>query len=399
MDDHTVKIEGPFGGFQLDGGFYTVNAMYFIRPSAHLYTSGGMPMELNIKGYGPKGSVTLVVFFELLDMPEYDVFAYTASFGTGETLEMKPGAVRSNYDSIDMNLAFPTPPEGETLLHYPGTSLFDNCENTLYVINKVTIIINPEQLNELLEKPSNYQVNDMKIIVNDNKKPPEPPKPEEKKPDISDPITWVPYPVYPDILVFYPPIYTTYYGPYPQPRENQPPQTPEKYPAPEFPYPDAWPWTGEPNYPNDPYYPLYVFPPIQPKPAPRPVPVIPLVNYDTFYNKPIYPDQSPQWPYGYPIWPEPSYPVWPQNSDFYPKNSDQCINTFVGWQVAYVGVVPVPPYPFEQHYMYTYPLYSYMNPITYYPHFPVERWPEDPFDPRLYPGYPYSPNEQVVPFN
>ena len=319
MDDHTIKIEGNFGGFDLDGGFYSVNAFYLMRPSAHLYTSGGMPIEMNVKGNGPRGSITLVVFFELLDMPEYDVFTYTVSFGTGETKEMTTGATRINYDSVDMNLAFPTPFEGDTLLHYPGNSLFDKCENTLYVISKVTIIINPDQLNELLEKPSNYEVNPLKIIVNDNKKPPEPLKPE---PNPADPIQYHIYPIYPDILIFYLPFYQINYQPYPPPRNSQPPKSSESYPAPEFPYPDVWTWTGEPNYPNDPYYELYVFPPIQPRPLRTPVYEAPLVDYDTYYNLPQFPDQSPQWPFGYPIWPEIGYPIWPQNADFYPKVSD-----------------------------------------------------------------------------
>ena len=46
-----------------------------------------------------------------------------------------------------------------------------------------------------------------------------------------------------------------------------------------------------------------------------------------------------------------------------------------------------------------YPQYSYHSPITYYPHFPAEHWPDDPFDPRLYPGYPYNPNDAITKFN
>jgi hypothetical protein len=43
------------------------------------------------------------------------------------------------------------------------------------------------------------------------------------------------------------------------------------------------------------------------------------------------------------------------------------------------------------------PIYTYMPPYTSYPKFPSERFPDDPLNPKLYPGYPASPNDAVTP--
>ena len=253
LDDHTLHIKGDFGSFTANGASYTLNDLYIVRPSAHLYNGGGLPMELNAKARGPSGSLTIVIFVEVENMPEYDTFMYTASLGTEETKEQGVGLPRKNYDVIDMNLAFPTPPPGETVLHYPGNSIYDSCEPTYYVISKTTIIINPEQLNELMDRQSNYPVNPNKIIVFDDKKPPEDPKPVPPKNDTRPPNP-DPYDIR-DPYIFDIVIYINIYPVYPYPRYKDPPQIPEKYPYPDFPYPDTWSWTGQPNYPNDPWYP------------------------------------------------------------------------------------------------------------------------------------------------
>ena len=395
-------------------------------------------MELNAKARGPSGSLTIVIFVEVENMPEYDTFMYTASLGTEETKEQGVGLPRKNYDVIDMNLAFPTPPPGETVLHYPGNSIYDSCEPTYYVISKTTIIINPEQLNELMDRQSNYPVNPNKIIVFDDKKPPEDPKPVPPKNDTRPPNP-DPYDIR-DPYIFDIVIYINIYPVYPYPRYKDPPQIPEKYPYPDFPYPDTWSWTGQPNYPNDPWYPQFVFPPqpIFPKtpepqwpdwpinklpkewpqpfwprdytPAGRdPYYVIPepspLQPFDVFYLFPLEPDQSPQWPFGYPIWPIPVYPVWPQNADFFPRYSDPYNNSMPKPPLqpnTTNGTTPnstnpsspqpdsVRPhpmywtpliYPFVIHPLLPIPIYTYIGPFTTYPVFPVERWPDNPFDP------------------
>ena len=54
-------------------------------------------------------------------------------------------------------------------------------------------------------------------------------------------------------------------------------------------------------------------------------------------------------------------------------------------------------YPFVIHPLLPVPIYTYIGPFTTYPVFPVERWPDNPFDPRLYPGYPVFPNDKITP--
>lgn len=363
LDDSTLKFESDFGSFLVNGTEYFSNAFYIMRPSAHLYGGASLFLEINIKGVSAFGnSATLVVFVELQDMPEYDVFLYTAGLGTGETRTMTVGETRRIYDPVDLNLIFTTPREGETFLHYRGTSVWDHCESTLYLINKITVIANAEQINELFDKPSNYEINPLRIEVYDG-------KPEDTKPTIPilDPN---------DDLIFDPILYIQFYRPYPEPRFPNPPQEPEFYPFYEFPYPDVWPWTGVPNYPNDPWYIFYIFPPHPQVLPPQPIELPPLITYDYMYQVPHIPDRSPNWPFGFPIWPEPSVvPVFPQNWDFFVTIKDKScpawipilatdLNPRIDWANPML-----PP-----------PLYTYAIPNSFYPMFPVEHWPDDPFE-------------------
>ena len=369
LDDSTLKFESDFGSFLVNGTEYFSNAFYIMRPSAHLYGGASLFLEINIKGVSSFGnSATLVVFVELQDMPEYDVFLYTAGLGTGETKNMVVGETRRIYDPVDLNLIFTTPKEGETFLHYRGTSLWDNCETTLYLINKVTVIANAEQINELFDKPSNYEVNPLRIEVYDGKT--EPPKPEVI---FNDPN---------DDLIFDPILYIQFYRPYPEPRFPNPPQEPEKYPFPEFPYPDVWPWTGVPNYPNDPWYIFYVFPP-HPKVEPQqPLEIPPLITYDIMYEQPPLPDRNYNWPFGYPIWPEPSIaPVFPQNWDFFVTIKDTTCPAWIP-----ILATTVNPRIDWAHPMLPPPLYTYAIPNSFYPMFPVEHWPDNPFELHWYTG-------------
>jgi hypothetical protein len=368
LDDSTLKFESQFGSFLVNGTEFFSNAFYIMRPSAHLYGGASLFLEVNIKGVSAFGdAATLVVFVELQDMPEYDVFLYTAGLGTGETKAMAVGETRRIYDPIDLNLIFTTPKEGETFLHYRGTSLWDHCETTIYLINKVTVIANAEQINELFDKPSNYEPSPLKIEVYDGTKP------EEPKPvvPVNDPK---------DDLIFDTPLYNQFYKPYPEPKLPNPPQEPEKYPFPDFPYPDAWPWTGEPNYPNDPWYIFYIFPP-HPKVQPlEPVEIPPVITYDIKYQEPLIPDKSPNWPFGFPIWPEPTVaPVFPQNWDFFPSMKDKS-------SPPWSEISPKDPNPRIDwaHPMMPPPLYTYAIPNNYYPLFPIEHWSDDPFNPVCY---------------
>ena len=59
--------------------------------------------------------------------------------------------------------------------------------------------------------------------------------------------------------------FSYFYRTYPPTRvKNKPPADPKKYPSPRYPYPDTFRWTGEPNFPNDPLYPDFLFPPQPP---------------------------------------------------------------------------------------------------------------------------------------
>src|SRR3990167_6016222 len=523
LDENTIRISADYGDFALDGVPHSVNEVYYVRPSAHTYKDASMVMEINIIGKSASGSTTTIVMFgELEHMEEYDVFLYTNGFGTGETTEMAVGSTRRNYDTVDMEILIPQPMEDETFFHYPGTSMWGNCGYTYYVIYKTTILMNHDQLHELKPKESNYPVNPFKVVVYDSKKPPanntNPNGPtDEPLPDFEiperPPNPPLPYedPTYPrppvdpkdptDNLIFNPPFYNQTYYPYPPPRKDTPPQNPEDYPSPEFPYPDTWPWTGEPNFPNDPWYPLFVFPPqpiclaknpdqteywpiwdllnrlpkcwpqdryppnYRPEPFYRIPEQSPLVPYDVFYEYPTYPDQSPQWPFGFPIWPEPGYPVWPQNRDFFPTehfpqnstmpqdpnkkpnptnpnnstpqapnqpqpnqqqpnqpqpnqpqqnqpqpNQPQSGRPQEPWDPKkeydpkHPRYHPLDPnfytplrFPFVIHPMLPVPIYTYMPPYTSYPRFPSQHWPDDPFDPSLYPGNPVNPNDRVTP--
>lgn len=525
IDDNTVLVRADYGDFSVNGVPHSVNEVYYIRPSTHTYKDASMVMEINVIGKSASGATTTIIMFgELENMEEYDVFLYTNGFGTGETAEMTVGATRRNYDTVDMEILIPQPTEDETYFHYPGSSLWGNCGYTYYVIYKTTILMNRDQLSELKAKQSNYPVNPFKIVVFDSKKPPvEPekkpydpnkdpipdPKPTNDLPDKKDPEKIPDKPPNPptpdklptkpdspkdpkeptDNLVFNPPLYNQTYYPYPPPRNNTPPTDTEEYPSPEFPYPDVWPWTGEPNFPYDPWYPLYVFPPqpiclaknpgesdfwpvwdlenrlpkcwpkdqYPPNYKPEPYYQIPeewpLVPYDVFYEYPIYPDQSPQWPFGFPIWPEPGYPVWPQNQDFFPKEhfppsstmpqdpkqkpnpsspqNPQDPNNPQNPQNTNNPQNPSDPknpqnpndpnapkqkdpkdrpihpfdpnyytplrYPFVIHPMLPVPIYTYLPPYTTYPRFPSQHFPDDPFYPMFYPGYPESPNDTVTP--
>ena len=381
LDDHSLKYEGPFGSFTANGTVYSVKNFYLVRPSAHSYTGSSMVMEMNIKGRSASGaSATIIILFEVMDDPEYDTFSYTAGIGTDEIKEMRVGQMRNNYDRIDLNLVIPATQNGDQFLHYKGTSLWDSCETTLNIISKVTVIINAAQLNELVDRHSNYQVNPLRIDVFEGKKPDEPPKPQIPDPN--------------DDLIFDPFLYRINYNPYPPTQTPTPPEITIWYPSIYFPYPDTWPWIGEPNYPNDPWYPLYVFPPVPPIQYPNPIIEIPpVLPYNVIYE-PIFPDQSPYWPFGYPIWPQVSYPIWPQNADFYPTTTDPYPDTSKPPTISLPpnSSTPQPPFPFKIHPMLPYPFYSYFLPITYYPHFPAEHWPDDVFDPTLYEGYPTYPN-------
>ena len=483
LDSHTILLKGTFGGFTANGVAFTVSEVYFVRPSAHLYTGTSMVMELNAIGVSAIGTTTtLVVLMELQNMPDYDVFMYTAGFGTGETQAQQIGETRKNYDVVNMDLAFPTPSPGETVLHYFGDSMFGDCSSTYYLISKITIIINPDQLNELESKVSNYPVNPMKIVVYDDKKPKTPPAnnttpPKNDTPPANE--TKPPTPTPPenttnkdpatpaDPPVFDPKLYNQTYPTYPPPVNNTPPLITFKYPNPDFPYPCVWPWTGQPNFPNDPWYPLFIWPP-QPIFPPQPVlvwpvwpnlslpkewpplyypanyspnnttpyykiPDPPLITFDKFYKLPQFPDQSPQWPFGKPIWPSASglYPLFPQNWDFFPKYNDPYNytlpqapknnstpnnttngtannttppnNTTANNTTPNVTTPATPlnftplVFPFVIHPLLPIPIYTYMGPFTSYPHFPLEHWPDNPFDPRLYPGFPLNPNWTVTP--
>ena len=295
---------------------------------------------------------------------------------------MQVGQKRNNYDRIDLNLVIPSDQHGDQFLHYTGNSMWDACEKTLNIISKVTVIINVAQLNELFEKPSNFQVNPLRIDVFEGTKP--------DTPVILEPLDQD------DNLVFDLNLYSINYGPYPPTESSSPQEQSSFYPSPYFPYPDAWPWVGEPSYPNDPWYPLYVFPPVPPMEYPGPCQDLPpVLTYEDIYPDVNYPDQSPNWPFGYPIWPQITYPVWPQNADFYAKISDPYSDTRQSPKYAMNGTTPVAPFPFNVHPMLPYPFYAYLLPITYYPHFPTDHWPDDVFDPELYEGYPEHPNNKM----
>ena len=320
LDESTVHYKARFGSFRVDGATYTVNDMYVIKPSTHTYVGSGMPMEINIKGSGPRGGATIVIFVELMEMDLFDTFFYTIGFGEGETSEQPVGVPRQFFEGVSLDLAIPTPQEGETLFHYYGNSLFDSCESQLILISKTTIYINGEQMKELAYKKSNYVLNPMKIVVKDTKKCPknETEPPTNNTPPRNDTISTPPKnntPVSPpkerpedpeDIPKFDPNIFNQTYDPYPPPKENQPPQETEDYPSEDFPYPDTWYWTGEPNYPNDPFYPEYIFPP-QPIFSWWPDPWWPV-----WFNN-YLPDQWPQeyWPEGY--YPGSRNPWWPND--------------------------------------------------------------------------------------
>lgn len=381
IDDHTINVKGDFGSFTVNGTSFTATEAYFLRPSAHLYAGASMVMEMHIPGHSATGTTTtIVIFFEVQDDPEYDTFSYTVGFGTEDIKTMAVGDSKQNYDRIDMNLAVPQSQAGSEFLHYTGTSLWGKCENSMYLVSKITIIINAQQLYELADKPSNYEVNPVHIVVYDGVKPQKPESPQE---DLEDTMG------FDDVL------YKNNYSPYPPTEGDKPPQDINQYPSPYFPYPDTWGWVGEPNYPNDPWYPDYVFPPEQsivrpPSKEEQP----PVATYETLYNDPVYPDQSPNWPFGYPIWPDLSYPVWPQNADFYPEMTDPYQDTNTPPKVNMNGSTPQPPFPFKTHPLFPYPYYTYLFPMTYYPHFPVEHWPDNVFDPKNYLGYPNFPNDQ-----
>ena len=58
--------------------------------------------------------------------------------------------------------------------------------------------------------------------------------------------------------------YHYFYAEYPPTRGPLPPQNIFFYPSTSFPYPGTFSWTGIPNFPNDPLYPEYLFPPQPP---------------------------------------------------------------------------------------------------------------------------------------
>ena len=343
-------------------------------------------MEVNLIGKGPSGTAIIVVLTEAQNMPDLDLLMWTLGFGDGDTSQQLPGNPRRLPELIDLRLAVDDSKGSGDYLHYQGSNLFGACEPTLFIIHKETIIINFDQLYELPESPPLFRINPLKVDVFDGELPPIDKQPlpypnpfddtnlPEYEPDWEPFVIFIdpPYgPQYPDSIdpkdqpLFDPKLYNDTYSPYPEPRDRFPPTDPEDYPSDEFPYPDTWPWTGEPNYPNDPWYPDYIWPPQpvfywwpqvwyepwpdlwfpdswpdefipdefrrprdpkdpkSPREPERPerarpvVPYEPLLPYDRVYESPQFPEDSPYWPFGKPIWPGPSYPNFPQDLEYF----------------------------------------------------------------------------------
>ena len=533
FDDSSMYFYGDFGKFRLDTREYEVVGVYVLKGGAHTFEGRKFAAEINIKGRSSSGAIaTLVHFVEYSNSTDYDAFFYSMGFGRGEIKKMKVG--KSDKVDTQINLFELTgqPLSSDTFYHYMGSSMFDTCENSHYVFFKPTLMVHQEQLLELLDRPKQLPLYPIRLNVYTSQDPnPEPnnsnnlpnikPLPSEprlppvvqvvetKRPDNTTnqtqpatspkPIlgqnntnttlpaanntnTTKPDPAKLDQpnpeepVKFNPKLFSDLYSPYPPAKNDTPPASSEEYPAEEFPYPDTWPWTGEPNYPNDPWYPEYYFPeqkvfkdynPESPRfgydwpnnefpkewpekywpedylPKTRPIyypndPEQILLPFSQVYGPQKSPEHSSEWPHGYPIWPSSGseVPVFPQNADFFPRVDDPYYadslprkpqpkpeGLFEGKELDlqpefnFTATIPKPtvglgddnPTKFvkrnvsktPRHPELPAPVYSYPKDKTNstYPRFPRERWPDDPFNPKLYPGYPVFPSNDLPPTN
>ena len=534
IDNSTLSYTGKFGTFTIDGITYESSHMYILRSSGHRFKGKNLAMEVNIDGKSSSGKeATLVTLVELDTETKMDSFFLILGFGSGNVNNLVVGDSKVMTDDIDLTGIMPAPLVGDSYFHYDGNSMFETCAKSKVLVNKVTMLITQKQIDELGIRTPLLNIYPIKVQVFDSNKPPEePPKtqlsinnsttpspkntstsesnptkvtdsaqaatliqepPTQAPPNTSMPTNTTkssPPPIDPnqldqpnpsDPVVFDDTLYTNNYDPYPPPRNTSAPKNSENYPYAEFPYPDTWPWTGEPNYPNDPWYPQYVFPeqnvfpessqdpnfdrnwtnnelpqdwptsewpkdylpktrdPYSIEPVKKYMPYIdkdqPLENYEVHYGEPVAPDQNPEWPHGYPIWPDLEYPSFPQNYDFYPRVDDPYSLKALSWpkddlktknaslsnqtnntnsnttlspiyHMAMKSADRIDPEillsgpkktNFPIHYELPEPVYTYPNTSSHYPRFPDEHWPDNPFNPRMYRGYPKSPSRDYPP--
>src|SRR3990167_3734111 len=532
FDDSSMFYYGDFGGFRLDTREYKVVGVYVLRGSAHLYEGKRFPAEINIKGKSSSGATaTLVTFLEYHNSTDYDEFFYSLGFGRGEIKKMYAGSSAKLSTEINLFDLTAQPLSSDSMYHYMGTSMFDTCELSHYVFFKSTQAVHKDQLEELLLRPKQLPLYPIRVNIYTSEDPNPEPNNSTRLPNVkplSDDITNAtitqvidtyinrtqpnntstspnstkntitpnttnttntsnnnttaidpskldqPNPAEP--ISFNNKHFSNLYSPYPPPRNQTPPAQSEEYPAEEFPYPDAWPWTGEPNYPNDPWYPEYYFPeqkvfgdfnresprfgyhwpnnnlpkewpekywPEDYYPKTRPIyypndPEQILLPFSEAYGEPKSPEHSSEWPHGYPIWPSAAstVPIFPQNADFFPRVDDpyyaeslprkpqskpegllQGKELDLTPEFNYSATLPKPtiglgednPTRFlprnhtmtPRHPELTAPVYSYPKSVgnSTYPKFPRERWPDNPFNPKLYPGYPQSPSNDLPPTN
>jgi hypothetical protein len=535
FDDSSLYFYGDFGSFRLDTRVYQVIGIYVLKQSAHQFEGKYYPAEINIKGRSSSGAIaTLVNFIEISNSTDYDTFFYTLGFGKGDIKKLQVGGGSKVDSEINLFELTSQPLSSDTFYHYMGTSMFDTCENSHYVFFKPTLIVHIDQLVELFDRPISLPLYPIRLNIYTSQDPNVEPNNSTNLPKVSPLSTEGKLP--PIITVVVPnntqnattpqqvpqapqtptqnssqpnktnsanasannstavdpakldqpdpnepinfnlKLFSDLYSPYPPPKNQTPPLNSEEYPAEEFPYPDAWPWTGEPNYPNDPWYPEFYFPeqklfkdynPQSPRfwydwpnnefpkewpeqywpedylPKTRsvyftndPDPV--LLSYSDAYGPAKNPENSPDWPHGYPIWPSAasSVPIFPQNFDFFPRVDDpyypdslprkpqpKPTGLFEGKELDLepefnftetlatptLGLGEDAPTKFvksnmsktPRHPELPAPVYSYPKTAgnSTYPRFPRERWPDDPFNPQMYPGYPIFPGKDLPPTN
>lgn len=303
------------GGFiDISGQKEKLDKVYFISPSAHHFTGNSFDMECVIK----TKSFSLITFWKE-DEEESSEFLQGIGFGSGMLRKLR---LHQKVD-IPEPKSFKEELSNDLtkFLSYDGESLFGKCEPTKYIISLEVINMSPHAKKEIFFGENNgFVIKERKMstriyknfgghhkkkkVTPAKKKTPQSKKvkknkstkqktdgkskkknlknklkdkkvvkankssirhkKKEKKKKIKKKVK-INYVNEKDPgYRFDAKAFTYFFSQYPPTRGDLPPKNPDKYPSTRFPYPGTFRWTGEPNYPNDPLYPQYLFPPQPP---------------------------------------------------------------------------------------------------------------------------------------
>lgn len=511
IEESVIEIDGVGGHITINGEEKVISRMFIFANSAHKFVGEDYPFEVHIQASNKEGSITFVFFMSPGKLIDNNGFMQSMYFGTGKINKM---AVGSSFQFKGYEIQGNVISAGQTqFLLYSGEDLAGSCGKTLYIFSLESVWISEKEAEELKSVPkidtALKEISKENMVYQNFNPPPPPPQetpikaPGSRTNSTDTPLKNAtidqpqlinatplkekqmkklgvpannpesPYYTTPDNLQFDLESYKYYYAQYPKPKLDAPPKHPDCYPDRRFPYPGTFELTGQPNYPNDPNYPEYIFPPQPPlmrggnwppnnrliswnKNALYPfqykdsmIPKQPSKeakekarmlaqddDYDPYgYDPYDYPDDTPDslptyydddyppddtypieddpnYPYGYPIWPDYDKPEFPLNYPEYPPQEPPDLIYFSDpdpsptYPPEYLPEEPEreptepdqinhppkqPEYPMDpmlkwpQNPFYTWP----PHPDYDYPNDPRFRYPEDPKDPKY--AWPLDP--------